>query len=115
MPLPGTARFAKKNEDGALVEFDSVGVVVSFHLQKQRMSEGEGAKRGISLRLPPRELARLTWLGEYLDVPKTTLARELLGASLVEALDNLNMAEESKEVVEAEIRELELEIAGEGS
>lgn len=115
MPLPGTARFAKKNDEGAVTEFDSVGFVVAFHREKQRMGEGEGTKRNMSLRLTPRDVARLAWLSDYLDVPKTTLARELLGAALVEALDNLNILEESKDAVEAEIEALEREIIGGGS
>ncbi len=115
MSRPGTARFAKRNEEGAITEFDSVGFVVSFHQEKQRMSEGEGVKRGLSLRLTPRDLARLSWLSDQLDVPKTTLARELLGAALVEALDNLNIVAEDKEAVEKESEDLEREIIGAGS
>jgi hypothetical protein len=115
MPLPGTARFAKKNGEGAITEFDSVGFVVSFHRENQLLRDAEGAKQQMSMRVTPRDLARLRWLAEDLDVPRSTLARELLGAALVQALDSLNILEESKELVEAEIEALEREINGAGS
>ncbi len=114
MPLPGTARFASTNDEGALTELDSVGFVVSFHKEKQRVNESSPSQ-AMSLRLPARDVARLTWMAEVLDVPKTTLARQLLGASLVEALDALNIMEESKADVEAEISAIEREITGEAS
>jgi hypothetical protein len=115
MPLPGTARFAKMNQEGALAELDSVGFVVSFHQEKQRVHEADGLSQAMSFRLSSRDVARLTWLAGVLDVPKTTLARQLLGASLVEAMDALNIVEESKADVEAEIEAIEAEITGEAS
>ena len=114
MPLPGTARFAKKDGEGRYTEFDSVGFVVSFHKEKQRVHE-DVLSEGMSLRLAARDVARLTWLSQVLDVPKTTLARQLLGASLIEALDQLNILEESKADVESEIDAIERQVLGEAS
>ncbi len=115
MPLPGTARFGRTDQEGALTEFDSPAFVVAFHQENQRVREGEATKRNLTLRVGPRELARLTWLARQLDVPKTALARELLGAALVEGLDALNITEDSKADVEAEIDAIEREIMGEAS
>ncbi len=117
MPLPGSARFAQVDaESGALQEFDSVGFVVAYHNERDALREGgEGSKRHFTLRVYPRELARLAWLSDYLDVPKSTLARQLLGAALVEGLDSLNLLEESKSQVEAEISAIELQLIGEVS
>lgn len=113
MPLHGTARFAKTSDDGTLEEFDSVGLVVTYHQGIQKMRESDGVKRNLSIRLAPRDLARLEYLAEDLDVPKTTLARELLAVALIEAFDSLNILEESKPAVLEDLRRIEDEITRE--
>jgi predicted DNA-binding protein len=110
MPLPGTARFAKVSNDGALEEFDSVDLVVSYHQGIQKIREADGVKRNLSIRIAPRDLARLEYLADDLDVPKTTLARELLSAALIQALDSMNILEESKPAVLEDLQRIEDEI-----
>jgi hypothetical protein len=48
-------------------------------------------------------------------MPATTLGRELLEAALLQGLDSLNLLEESKADVEAEIEAKRREILGEAS
>jgi hypothetical protein len=54
--------------------------------------EGKAEKRAskpvtFSMRLSAREHAKLVWLAENLDVPKTPFAEELLKAALEEAME----------------------------
>jgi hypothetical protein len=70
---------------------DKVGRLVGGHIE--RVSE-KGAKAGgvpktvaFSLRLGRREHARLIWLAERLEMPKTPLAEGLLNAAVEEAIE----------------------------
>lgn len=101
MALPETIRFSEDQ-----VPFDSPAGVVSYHQALQHAEEGQGVKRGYSLRLPNREIARLQWLANYLDVPASTLARQLLSSAIVQGMDSLNLIEPSKDDILAEIEEI---------
>jgi hypothetical protein len=107
MPLPGTARFAKTDESGTLKEFDSVGFLVSYHRDNSLAGDTDSQKVHFSLRLGTRDMARLQWLSDDLGVARSTLARQLLGAALVEALDSMNITEDTKHVVQEEIDDIE--------
>lgn len=104
MPLPGTATFGEGDP------FDSPAGVIAYHRAIEQVKDQEGAKVSFTLRLSDEDQARLIWLAQQLDVGKTTLARELLHSAIIEAMDSMNLVEDSKGEVLEDISDIVVDL-----